>query len=152
MLEASLVHRITDSGGDVIKQMTPQVTAKLEVAPETLSLVREGFVRVVNDVDGSAYDSALDAVVMAGKTGTAEAAQARAGATPELALWLKEDHAWFSAYAPADDPQVVVVVFLEHGGWGSKVAAPVAKRILQSWLRLGLYEPPERETPSGGAP
>ena len=63
----------------------------------------------------------------------------------------EQDHAWFSAYAPADDPQVVVVVFLEHGGWGSKVAAPVARRIMQSWLRLGMYEaPPGDEAPGRG--
>jgi penicillin-binding protein 2 len=151
LLAAQLVREVTDGEGDVIQGFKPRVVRELNVAPQTLSLVREGFVRVVNDIDGSAYASALDAVVMAGKTGTAEAAQVRAGATTELATWLKEDHAWFSAYAPAADPQVVVVVFLEHGGWGSKVAAPVAQRILQSWLRLGLYEPPvpDQAPPTG---
>jgi penicillin-binding protein 2 len=153
LLDTQLVREITDSEGELIQGFKPRVVRELDVAPEALSLVREGFVRVVNDIDGSAYASSLDAIVMAGKTGTAEAAQVRAGATAELATWLKEDHAWFSAYAPAADPQVVVVVFLEHGGWGSKVAAPVARRIMQSWLRLGLYEPPpsdDEESPTGG--
>ena len=143
LLDAQLVRQITEADGDVVRAFKPRMDRELGVADEAMSLVREGFVRVVNDIDGSAYDSALEAVVMAGKTGTAEAAQVRAGATADLALWLKEDHAWFSAYAPAEDPQLVVVVFLEHGGWGSKVAAPVANRIFRAWLRLGLYEPPE---------
>ncbi|MGB0589696.1 MAG: penicillin-binding protein 2 [Myxococcota bacterium] len=142
LLDTQLVREVTSNDGELLKAFKPQVVRELNVDPHGMSLVREGFVRVVNDIDGSAYDSALDAVVMAGKTGTAEAAQVRAGATAELATWLKEDHAWFSAYAPADDPQVVVVVFLEHGGWGSKVAAPVASRIMKSWLRLGMYDPP----------
>ena len=150
LLDTQLVREITDGDGEMVRPFKPRLVRELNVSPQALSLVREGFVRVVNDIDGSAYDSALDAVVMAGKTGTAEAAQVRAGATAELATWLKEDHAWFSAYAPAEDPQVVVVAFLEHGGWGSKVAAPVVSRILKSWLRLGLYEPPvDEESPPG---
>ncbi len=59
---------------------------------------------------------------------------------------LEEDHAWFAAYAPADDPEIVVVVFVEHGGSGSKRAAPIARRIVQSWERTQGDRPDMGET------
>ncbi len=61
----------------------------------------------------------LDEVPVAGKTGTAE-------------LGSQIPYAWFAAYAPADDPQYVVVVNVERGGGGSQTAAPIAARILQA--------------------
>ena len=141
VLNASAVHQITDHEGSLVRRFAPTVQQQLVVGEDHASLVRAGLVGVVNDPDGGAYSIALPNIVMAGKTGTAEAAQVRADATPELAVWLLEDHSWFAAYAPADDPQMVVTVFVEHGGWGSKTAAPIARKIVQSWLRLGLYDP-----------
>lgn len=145
LLRLRLVDKVVGEDGDVLYEPGPKIDGALGLSPEALSVVREGLVRVVNDLDGTAPESAIEGIVMAGKTGTAEAAQVRPGAPPELAEWLKADHAWFAAYAPADDPQVIVVVFVEHGGGGSKVAAPIAKRIVQAWLRLGLYEGPAPE-------
>ena len=43
-----------------------------------------------------------------------------------------QDHAWFASFAPADDPQVVVVVLVERGGKGGQVAAPIARQIYQT--------------------
>ena len=142
LLELRLLKRVVDEGGHVVQELGPKLERRIDVSDASQALIREGFVRVVNDPSGTARDIALDAIVIAGKTGTAEAAQVRAGADPQLAHWLKEDHAWFAAYAPAEDPQVVVVTFLEHGGAGSKTAAPIAQRIIKAWMRLGLYEPP----------
>jgi penicillin-binding protein 2 len=45
-----------------------------------------------------------------------------------------EDHAWFVAYAPADDPQVAVAVLVEHGGHGGSEAAPLASRVIKAHL------------------
>ncbi len=142
LLELSLIERVVDEDGHVVQELGPRLERRLDVSNASQALIREGFVRVVNDPSGTARDVALDAIVIAGKTGTAEAAQLRAGASPALARWLKEDHAWFAAYAPAEDPQIVVAVFLEHGGAGSKTAAPIAQRIIKAWMRLGLYEAP----------
>ncbi len=149
LLRARLVEQITDRDRNVISRPRTEVIARTGASAESLSLTRQGLVAVVNDPDGTAPDSALDEIVMAGKTGTAEAAEGRPGASEALRAWLKEDHAWFAAYAPADDPQVVVAVFVEHGGSGSKIAAPIARRIVQSWLRLGFYRSSSEE---GGLP
>jgi penicillin-binding protein 2 len=44
------------------------------------------------------------------------------------------DHALFVGYAPADDPQIAVAVIVEHGGSGSRAAAPIARRVMDAWL------------------
>ncbi|MCB9729310.1 MAG: penicillin-binding protein 2 [Deltaproteobacteria bacterium] len=140
LLQLHLVSKLVDEHGNVVHQSTPQVVGRLPGTPEQLSIIREALVRVVNDPNGTARDVALQSIVIAGKTGTAEAAQVRSGVSAEMAAWLKEDHAWFAAYAPAEDPQVVVVTFVEHGGSGSRMAGPIAQRIISSWMRLGRYK------------
>ncbi|MBI5746109.1 MAG: penicillin-binding protein 2, partial [Nitrospirae bacterium] len=47
-----------------------------------------------------------------------------------------QDHAWFIAYAPAEDPKIAVAVLVEHGGHGGSVAAPIAKRIIERYLKV----------------
>jgi penicillin-binding protein 2 len=140
LLQLHFVSKLVDEAGNVVHQATPRVEGRLPGTPAQLSTIREALVRVVNDPSGTARDVALESIVIAGKTGTAEAAQVRAGASPEMAAWLKEDHAWFAAYAPAENPQIVVVVFVEHGGSGSKQAGPIAQRIIASWMRLGRHQ------------
>jgi penicillin-binding protein 2 len=51
-----------------------------------------------------------------------------------------EDHAWFAAFAPMQDPRLVVVVFVEHGGHGSSAAAPLAQQLFAK--RFGVVLPP----------
>ncbi len=83
--------------------------------------------------------------MMAGKTGTAQAAQRpraemveRLKADPlalgRLTAWMQNDHAWFVGYAPAEDPEITVAVFVEHGGSGGHNAAPIAVKIVESWF------------------
>jgi len=64
-------------------------------------------------------------VLVAGKTGTAQSI-AKSDSSKG------QDHAWFASFAPADDPQVVVVVLVERGGKGGQVAAPIARQIYQA--------------------
>jgi len=141
LLTTRLVSKVERADGTV-ERFLPVEEWRIEGTPEEYALIRDALVRVVNEPGGTGPAAALDAVIVAGKTGTAEAAESRPGADPELARWLLEDHAWFAAYAPADDPQIIVVVFLEHGGSGGRRAGPVVRQILQGWLRTGLYRPP----------
>ena len=95
-----------------------------------LAAVREGLERVVDDPDGTAYDSLGDSqLAIAGKTGTAQAGEGVA------------DHAWFAGYAPADAPRVVVVVALEHAGEASVAAGPVARLVFERLAELGYLRP-----------
>jgi penicillin-binding protein 2 len=93
---------------------------------ETLERLREGLQRVVSDPAGTAHDTVfMDDLTVAGKTGTAET-----GDGPP--------HAWFTGYAPAEDPKVVIVVALEHDGEGSPAAGPIAKRLLLRLREWGI--------------
>ncbi len=97
------------------------------VGSETLSAVRAGLTAAVEEPIGTGFKTVrLPGVSIAGKTGTAETAPG------------KPDHAWFTGYVPADNPRYVVVVALEHGGSGSKVAGPIARELVRSMAELGL--------------
>jgi penicillin-binding protein 2 len=73
---------------------------------------------------------------MAGKSGTAQVVEIRQGEEydeEELSEYNRK-HAWFMAFAPADDPQIAVSVLVENGGGGSSVAAPVAREVIDAYL------------------
>ncbi|MCP4010883.1 MAG: penicillin-binding protein 2 [Proteobacteria bacterium] len=89
---------------------------------------------------------------IAGKTGTAQVKSIPQGQKYDKENTPKKyrDHALFVAFAPVDDPKIALAVIVEHGGGGSKVAAPIAKEIIDYYLvdRLGLYtREPEPEVP-----
>jgi penicillin-binding protein 2 len=46
------------------------------------------------------------------------------------------DHAWFAAFAPVEDPQIAVIVLVEHGGFGAAAAAPIAKQVFEKYFQL----------------
>jgi len=51
--------------------------------------------------------------------------------------WIgHKDHAWFTSYAPADNPEIAVTVLVEHGGTGGAVAAPIVRQILKAYQKL----------------
>ena len=78
---------------------------------------------------------------MAGKTGTVQVI-AQAQRTEAKALPFKyRDHAWFTSFAPLNNPEIVVVVFAEHGGSGSKAAAPIAQAIHAKYFKVDLNPP-----------
>jgi penicillin-binding protein 2 len=116
--------------------------ADLPVNPEHLAFVRKAMADVVTS--GTAAKTAklgLDPIVMAGKTGTAQSHSYGAGhgAHGAHGEWALRDHAWFVAFAPADDPRYAISVIVEHGGFGAEVAAPKAREI----MRVALLKDPE---------
>jgi len=80
---------------------------------------------------GTAKDASVSGIQVAGKTGTAEFGE-------PLANNQHETHAWFSGFAPYEDPQVAVVVFLEKGN-GARDAAPTAARILDYYFHRQIF-------------
>ena len=69
-------------------------------------------------------------IIIAGKTGTAEV-----GAVSDDGTYL-ESHAWFTCYAPFDDPEVVLTIFLERGGEGSTYAVPIADKAMRAYFEM----------------
>lgn len=129
--------RIESWEGQVLQRIEPEVRRRVDLDPEHLALVREGLRRVVNTPGGTAYGKRLQTIEVAGKTGTAQVARlGKDRQRSREAAWKLRDHAWFAAIAPADAPEIVVVVFNEHGGGGSSTAAPIAMRVVEAWRRL----------------
>jgi len=102
-----------------------------------LRKIRRAMYAVSNDRRGTAYGSRIieDAFRMAGKTGTSQArniteAERRIGVIRNEDLpWERRDHALFVNFAPYETPKIAVSVVVEHGGGGSKAAAPIARDI-----------------------
>ena len=121
------------------REIQPELVRQLDVSAQHLALVREGLRQVVNAPFGTAYRKRLKDLEVAGKTGTAQVAKLgkdRKKSRGKDVAWKLRDHAWFGAFAPADDPKVVVVVLNEHGGGGSSAAAPIAMKVAQAWYDL----------------
>ncbi|MGH7317905.1 MAG: penicillin-binding transpeptidase domain-containing protein, partial [Candidatus Rokuibacteriota bacterium] len=115
-----LVHQV-EAAGSTLLAVAPQATGRVTLAPHVLAVLRRALWSAVNQ-GGTGAAAAIPGVAVAGKTGTAQLVQ-------DSDSSRGEDHAWFAGYAPADDPQVVVVVLVERGGMGGKVAAPLARQI-----------------------
>lgn len=119
--------------------------APLNIDKRHLQIVRAGMEAVCNEERGTAFGARIadPANAMAGKTGTAQVRriskaerQTRVRDNAELP-WKFRDHALFVAYAPVKNPKYAISVIVEHGGGGSKVAAPIARDILMRALYKG---------------
>ncbi len=101
----------------------PERTPILKLTPEQLADLRRAMAGVVS-AGGTAASARIEGVTLAGKTGTAQNAQD-----------LKNNHAWFVGFAPAEEPKIVVAVMLEFGGHGTR-AARIASRIVEHYLKV----------------
>jgi len=108
------------------------------VQPETVEVVRQGTrMAVTTNPFGTLYKIFNDfPIAVAGKTGTAEYCDdvARAANQCDFGKW--PTHAWTLAYAPYEDPEIIVVAFAYHGGEGASVAGPIVQRIIKGYFEL----------------
>ena len=134
-----LLRRVEDSDGHLIREIQPEVERKLPVKPEHLAAIVEGLKAVVNEPGGTAYGARIKdmPVLVAGKTGTAQVANMTGARTKEkdLDYWHKSN-SWFASFAPADKPEIAVVVLNEHGGFGASAAAPTAMQVTKAYFEL----------------
>jgi len=95
---------------------------KLHLSPSTWA-IKQGLFEAANSPSGTsgAVFGGFTPTV-AGKTGTAQAPP-------------RDDHSWYASWAPSDHPKLVVVVMIEHGGFGATAAAPAAKQIYEAYFR-----------------
>ena len=100
---------------------------------ETSVLVLNALQGVVTDSHGTGKSARSKMVSIGGKTGTAQVVGGDPG--KEDVPYKYRDHAWFIAYAPIEAPKIAVAVFVEHGGHGGSAAAPIAKRIIESYMK-----------------
>jgi penicillin-binding protein 2 len=106
-------------------------------SPQNLALVRDALWAVVND-GGTGNAAKVPGLDIAGKTGTAQVIRQETWTTNEQLAAEDRDHAWFASFAPVNDPKIVIVVFVEHGGGGSRAAAPIAKALYEKFFESDL--------------
>ncbi len=94
---------------------------KLPIKKEAMDLVRQGMFLVVNGA-GTATHVRIPGINVAGKTGTAQNPHGR-------------DHAWFIGFAPYENPKIALAVIVENAGFGGAVAAPIAKKLIEFYLK-----------------
>ncbi len=127
----------------------PDPHDSLGLVPEHLAVVVQGMINVVNGKRGTARRSAIKekGMEMAGKTGTVQVkritkADRESGAYKSKDIpWKERDHALFVGFAPVHAPRYAVSVVVEHGGGGSKVAAPIARDVLLEAQRRDSARP-----------
>jgi penicillin-binding protein 2 len=137
LYKPKLVMNVSDPSGKIIQDYKPEVLGTLPVSQENLQIVREGMHMVVADRKGTAYNRiTLRSVSVAGKTGTAEYGEPIAVKDGKE---VRRSHAWFTAFAPYEKPEIAVVVLLEGGQEsleGSTFAVPVADEILKAYFKV----------------
>ena len=133
--QPSLVHQIQEPDGTSVRRpekIRGDLKEMNNLTPDQLEIVRKGMWRVVND-SGTGGRAKVPGVVVAGKTGTAQA-------------WTdgeKDDNAWFIAFAPYDHPKLALAVIVQGGNAGGEVAAPIAAKIIEESLALEKGYDPE---------
>ena len=130
-----LVEKVENAAGEILFQARPEVQSRLGASRANLEAVRRSLVGVVND--GTGKTARMAHIQVAGKTGTAQVVALDQDNPKRKRERRMEDHAWFVAYAPADDPRIAVAVLVEHGGHGGDEAGPLARRVITA----GLSEP-----------
>ncbi len=119
-----LVERVERPDGSLAYASSSKMTGQVDLSPVVWNFLRHALTGVVNE-GGTGAAARIPGVEIAGKTGTAQTVAKSDSAKGQ-------DHAWFASFAPADDPQYVVVVLVERGGKGGQVAAPIARQIYQA--------------------
>ncbi len=140
VLLPQLVESVSDTDGKAIQNFKPKVVRELTGFGKYLAIIREGMVGVVNAEHGTARVARIDGITVAGKTGSAQVvklAQYRGMKEADIPYKYR-DHAWFTCFAPAEDPEIAVTVLVEHGLHGGSGAAPIAKAVLEKYFETRL--------------
>jgi penicillin-binding protein 2 len=149
-----LVEKIAPVEGDPITVFKPEAVGTLPIQPFRLQAIQEAMIWVVENSRGTANFRLRGLnIPVSGKTGTAESGSGK-------------PHAWFAGYTRAGEssgmPDIAIAVIIENQGEGSDWAAPIFKRIVETyysgrpqtqlWFEDGMFGPTLTPTPFGGVP
>jgi penicillin-binding protein 2 len=122
VMQPYVLHSVTDRTDKVITEGTSKILAENIFDPNYIKVAQDGMRQTVTE--GSARSLATLPIPISGKTGTAQFD----------ARNLSRTHAWFTSYAPSDNPQIALTILVEAGGEGSSVAVPVSKEVYNWWI------------------
>ncbi|RME91265.1 MAG: penicillin-binding protein 2 [Anaerolineae bacterium] len=160
LMQPTIVHEILDSEGHVIQPFRPRLKWDITVTPlikefdceggfclETgkkkivqpwvVQKIQEGMRLAVTDPQGTLHKAFQGfPIAVAGKTGTAEYCDDVALAANRCQFGQWPTHSWTLAYAPYEDPEIIVLAFAYNGGEGASVAAPIVARVIEAYFEL----------------
>ena len=138
-LQMAKLFAMVANGGEVV---TPHLDRRAEaptrreasLEPQVLRRISEALWSVVNESKGTGGGARIAGLDIAGKTGTVQVVAQNHWIDNETLPPDQRDHAWFASFAPVEAPEIVVVVFVEHGGKGSEAAAPIARALYEKYF------------------
>jgi len=131
-----MVQRVEAIDGSTVRSVDPELVEKLPVRDTVLKEVQEALVDVVGR--GTGNKAKLKDIAVGGKTGTSQVVTIGKTRLKAAQLkWNQRDHAWFVAFAPAENPTIAIATLVEHAdGGGGAIAAPIAKQVLEAYFQL----------------
>lgn len=135
-VQPRLVEAVRDPHTHVWQQQSVVALEQVAINPANLEAVRQGMMDVMRPGGTAAGSAAGAAFTIAGKTGTAQVVGIKQGAKYDAKRLARkhQDHALFIAYAPVENPTIVLAVMVENGGSGSGTAAPIARAVFDYYL------------------
>jgi penicillin-binding protein 2 len=139
--------KIVEDGATRARTLTvPKESYRIPLKQENINLIKDAMVGVTSEPGGTAYRAFTNAgYAVGGKTGTAQVVAIKANEKYNAAKIDERlrDNAWFTAFAPAEKPKIVLAMIVENAGFGGAVAAPIARKVLDYYL---LGKTPEKDT------
>jgi penicillin-binding protein 2 len=150
MYVPQVVERVESHDGEVLHSFEPTVDHVVRTPAVILDTWKRGMFKVTNELGGTAFEHGhIEGITVLGKTGTAEVKKHHKDENEkDLERWNPNAaHAWFAGWAPAEDPELAIVVLVEHGGAGGQVAWPIAKQILEGYYTK-IHPVPFKDMPA----
>ena len=121
-----LLYKIVDQNtGRTVFEKQPEILKEGKIDQKYLDFIKATMEKVISSTAGTGKKARINGVRVAGKTGTSENPHG-------------DTHAWFTAFAPAEDPKVAIIVMVENGGEGGVVSAPIAKRVMEQAMGMDV--------------
>ncbi|MTW12253.1 penicillin-binding protein 2 [Pseudoduganella eburnea] len=130
--------KIIEDGGTRKRSLTvPKESYRIPLKKENVDFIKNAMVGVTTEPGATGYRAFLNAgYSVGGKTGTAQVVAIKANEKYNASKIDERlrDNAWFTAFAPADKPKIVLALIVENAGFGGAEAAPIARKVLDYWL------------------
>jgi len=146
-----IVERVESNDGRLIVGYDSKSSHSVKTPADAVETWKKGMYLVTNQLGGTAFEHGhVENLTVLGKTGTAEVLKHHKDSDEkDPDRWNPNAaHAWFAGWAPAEDPEIVIVVLAEHGGAGGKVSWPIAKQILEGYFtKIHPVSPAPKDMP-----
>jgi penicillin-binding protein 2 len=132
-----IVKRIETAEGQFVKEFDPVIKSHIPVSKKNIEVLKQALWGVVNEKGGTGQALKRKERDVCGKTGTAQVIglpQEDNGVREEKTQYNLKDHALFVCFAPYKNPEVAVIVVVEHGGHGGSAAAPIARKVIDGYF------------------